>query len=109
MTGHRQSAGPGSALSSDSVRRVTQYPAGANARLGVFALLERRVCPRARRTTWWPGRSARWWSWTAWCRLLGCAVFTDGWDKGVMAVCEALGASRAGTGPTARRPIGRVG
>lgn len=76
MTGHHESTGPGTALSSDSTCRVTQYQtAGVNARLRLFALLERRACPRARRTTWWPGRSARWWSWTAWRRLLGvCCV-----------------------------------
>ncbi|WP_234365570.1 hypothetical protein [Streptomyces sp. RTd22] len=41
MTGHHESTGPDPALSSDSVRRVTQYQtADVNARLKVFALLE---------------------------------------------------------------------
>ncbi|MBT2429799.1 hypothetical protein J7F02_30415 [Streptomyces sp. ISL-112] len=41
MTGHHESTAPDPALSSDSLRRVTQYQtAGVNARLKVFALLE---------------------------------------------------------------------
>ncbi|WP_329011931.1 hypothetical protein [Streptomyces sp. NBC_00690] len=41
MTGHQESTGPDPALSSDSVRRVSQYQtAGVNARLKLFALLE---------------------------------------------------------------------
>lgn len=48
MTGHHESSGPDPALSSDSVRRVTQYQtAGVNTRLKVFALLEAQGVPRS--------------------------------------------------------------
>ncbi len=41
MTGHHESTGPDPALSSDSLRRVTQYQAeGVNVRLKMFALLD---------------------------------------------------------------------
>lgn len=41
MTGHHESTGPDPALSSDSLRQVTQHQTAAvNARLKLFALLE---------------------------------------------------------------------
>lgn len=46
MTGHHESTGPDPALSSDSIRRVSQYQtAGVNARLRLFALLEAQGVP----------------------------------------------------------------
>lgn len=84
MAGNRESTGPDPALSSDSMRRVTQYQtAGVNARLRLFALLEAQgevvelggMAPAPRGV-----------------------LFADGWDEGVMAVSEAPEVSRAGDG-----------
>ncbi|MCF3177959.1 hypothetical protein IPZ61_32185 [Streptomyces sioyaensis] len=94
MNGHSESTAKASSLSSDSVRRVTQYQAaGINARLKLFALLEAQGVPAAGADGLWPrwrpGRSARWLSWTAWPASSGPG-FEDGWDEGVMAVSAAL-------------------
>lgn len=79
MNGHSESTGKASVLSSDSVRRVTQYqPAGTNARWKLFALLEAQGVPAAEADDLvaalgpgrWLRRSARWLSWTAWRRPL---------------------------------------
>lgn len=76
MTGHHESTGPDPALSSDSLRRVTQYQtAGMNARLKVFALLEAQGVPASEADDL-VGRGGRrgavpgGWSWTAWRRPL---------------------------------------
>lgn len=75
MTGHHESTGPDPALSSDSLRRVTQYQAASvNARLKVFALLEAHGVPASEADDLEAGAVAgaqKWWSWAAWHRPLG--------------------------------------
>ncbi|MFE0580279.1 hypothetical protein [Streptomyces sp. NPDC058874] len=98
MTGHHESTGLDAALSSDSVRRVSQYQtAGANARLKVFALLARGV-PAAEAdelvAALEAGAVAGAQSQVV--ELDGTAprsrgpVFEDGWDAGVRSLSEAL-------------------
>ncbi|MFJ3594506.1 hypothetical protein ACIQUY_34505 [Streptomyces sp. NPDC090231] len=95
MTGHHESTGPDLALSSDSLRRVTQYQTAAvNARLKLFALLQAQGVPASEADDLEAGAVAG-----AQCQVVeldGMAPrprgpeFEDGWDKGVMAVSEAL-------------------
>lgn len=99
MTGHHESTGPDPALSSDSVRRVSQYQmAGTNARLRLFALLAAQGVPAGEADdlvgALEAGAAAG-----AQCQVVeldGMAprsrgpVFEDGWDDGVRAVSEAL-------------------
>ncbi|MFD7061560.1 hypothetical protein [Streptomyces sp. NPDC059906] len=99
MTGHQESTGPDSALSSDSVRRVTQYQtAGVNARLRLFALLKAQGVPASEAdglvAALEAGAVAG-----AQCQVVeldGTAPasrgvqFEDGWDEGVRTVSEAL-------------------
>lgn len=95
MTVHHESTGPDPALSSDSLRRVTQYQtAGTNARLKVFALLEAHGVPASKADDLVAGAVAG-----AQCEVVELggmapasrgALFADGWDDGVTAVSEAL-------------------
>ncbi|MEU3034688.1 hypothetical protein [Streptomyces griseoaurantiacus] len=99
MTGHHESTEPDPALSTDSVRRVSQYQtAGVNTRLRLFALLEAQGVPASEAddlvAALEAGTVAR-----AQCEVVelgGMAprsrgpVFEDGWDGGVKAVSEAL-------------------
>lgn len=95
MNGHSESIGKTSALSSDSVRRVTQYQtAGANARLKLFALLAAQGVPASEADDLVAGAVAG-----AQCGVVeldGMAPasrgpeFSDGWDEGVTAVSETL-------------------
>ncbi|MDV9187654.1 hypothetical protein R6L23_05365 [Streptomyces sp. SR27] len=99
MTGHGESTGKAPALSSDSLRRVTQYQtAGTNARLKLFALLQTQGVPAAEAdglvAALEAGAVAG-----AQCEIVeldGMApasrgeAFEDGWDAGVTAVSEAL-------------------
>src|ERR1700754_3444193 len=95
MTGHHESTGPDPALSSDSVRRVSQYQtAGVNARLRLFALLEAQGVPASEADDLVAGAVAG-----AQCQVVELdgmaprprgAEFENGWDKGVVAVSEAL-------------------
>ncbi|WP_078886816.1 hypothetical protein [Streptomyces sp. NRRL F-5527] len=99
MTGHHESTGPDPALSSDSVRRVTQYQtAGVNARLKVFALLEAQGVPASEADDLVAALEAGAVA-GAQCQVVelgGMApasrgpLFSDGWDDGVTAVSEAL-------------------
>ncbi|MFH8681171.1 hypothetical protein [Streptomyces lydicus] len=99
MHAHDESTGKASALSSDSVRRVTQYQtAGANARLELFALLEAQGVTAAEADDLVAALEAGAVA-GAQCEVVeldGMApassgpVFADGWDEGVMAVSEAL-------------------
>lgn len=99
MTGNYESTGPDPALSSDSVRRVTQYQtAGANARLRLFALLEAQGVPASEADDLVAVLEAG--------ALAGAQrevveldrmapasqgeVSADAWDDGVMAVSEVL-------------------
>lgn len=77
MTGHHEPTGPEPALSSDSLRRVTQYQTAAvNARLRVFALLEAQGVPTreaddlvaALEAGAVAGAQSKSWSWAAWRR-----------------------------------------
>lgn len=99
MTGHHESAGPDPALSSDSVRRVSQYQtAGVNARLRLFALLEAQGVPASEAddlvAALEAGAVAGAQSEVVELEGTGPrsrgAVFEDGWDDGVAAVSEAL-------------------
>lgn len=99
MTGHSESTGTTSALSSDSVRRVSQYQtAGTNARLKLFALLAAQGVPASEAddlvTALEAGAVAG-----AQSEVVGLggrapassgAAFADGWEEGVTAVSEAL-------------------
>ncbi|MFB7982937.1 hypothetical protein [Streptomyces vinaceus] len=127
MTGHHKSIGPDTALSSDSVRRVSQYQtAGTNARLKMFALLAAQGVPAAEAdelvAALEAGAVAGAQSQVV--ELDGMAprsrgpVFEDGWDAGVRAVSEALvgiadrdwsrrGGRAAGSAELARTPGGR--
>ncbi|MFC5253201.1 hypothetical protein STRNI_008227 [Streptomyces nigrescens] len=99
MNGHSESTGKASALSSDSVRRVTQYQAaGTNARLKLFVLLEAQGVPAAEADDLVAALEAGAVT-GAQCEVVeldGMAPassgpgFADGWDEGVMAVSEAL-------------------
>lgn len=99
MIGHSESTGKESVLSSDSVRRVTQYQAaGINARLKLFALLEAQGVPAAEADDLVAALEAGAVA-GAQCEVVeldGTApassdpVFADGWDEGVMAVSKAL-------------------
>uniref|UniRef100_UPI002F91BB41 hypothetical protein n=1 Tax=Streptomyces albidoflavus TaxID=1886 RepID=UPI002F91BB41 len=99
MTGHHESIGPDPALSSDSVRRVSQYQtAGVNARLRLFALLEAQGVPASEAddlvAALEAGAVAG--AQSEVVELDGMAPrsrgpeFGDGWDGGVTAVGEAL-------------------
>lgn len=99
MTGHSESIGTGPALSSDSVRRVSQYQtAGTNARLKLFALLEAQGVPAAEADDLLASLEAGAVAGAAGevVELDGMApacrgpVFENGWDEGVTAVSEAL-------------------
>ncbi|MFI7095521.1 hypothetical protein [Streptomyces lydicus] len=95
MNGHSESTAKASALSSDFVRRVTQYQAaGINARLKLFALLEAQGVSAAETDDLMATLEAG-----AQCEVVeldGMAPassglgFEDGWDEGVMAVSAAL-------------------
>lgn len=95
MNGHSESTAKASALSSDFVRRVTQYQAaGINARLKLFALLEAQGVTAAEADDLVAALEAG-----AQCGVVeldGMAPassgpgFEDGWDEGVMAVSAAL-------------------
>lgn len=98
-TGHSGPAGGTAALSSDPVRRVTQYQtAGVNARLKLFALLEAQGVPAAEAddlvAAVEAGAVAG--AQSEVVELGGMApasrgpVFEDGWDDGVTAVSQAL-------------------
>ncbi|TMV00094.1 hypothetical protein [Streptomyces sp. DASNCL29] len=99
MTGHHESTGPDSALSSDSLHRVTQYQtAGVNARLKVFALLEAHGVPASEADDLVAALEAGAVA-GAQCQVVelsGMApasrgsLFSDGWDDGVTAVSEAM-------------------
>lgn len=99
MTGHHESTGPDPALSSDSVRRVSQYQtAGVNARLKLFALLEAQGVPASEADDLLAALEAGAVA-GAQCEVVelggmaprSCGpVFGDGWDDGVTAVSEAL-------------------
>ncbi|MFF5860750.1 hypothetical protein ACFY8B_35025 [Streptomyces sp. NPDC012751] len=99
MTGHHESTGPDPALSSDSVRRVTQYQtAGVNARLRLFALLEAQGVPASEADDLVAALEAGAVA-GAQCQVVkldGMApasrgsLFADGWDDGVRAVSEVL-------------------
>ncbi|MFB7560703.1 hypothetical protein [Streptomyces brevispora] len=99
MTGHHESTGPDPALSSDSLRRVTQYQtAGVNARLKVFALLEAQGVPKSEADDLVAALEAGAVA-GAQCQVVELggmapasrgALFSDGWDDGVRAVGEAL-------------------
>ncbi len=99
MTGHHESTEPVPALSSDSVRRVSQYQtAGVNARLKVFALLEAQGVPADEADDLVAALEAGAVA-GAQCQVVeldGMApasrgsLFADGWDDGVRAVSEAL-------------------
>ncbi len=112
MTGHHESTGLDPALSSDSVRRVTQYQtAGVNARLKVFALLEAQGVPASEADNLVAGAVAG-----AQCQVVelgGMApasrgsLFADGWDDGVAAMSEALVGIAEREWSAARRPVGR--
>jgi hypothetical protein len=99
MTGHHDSTGPDPALSSDSLRRVTEYQtAGTNARLRLFALLEAQGVPASEAddlvAALEAGAVAG--AHSEVVELDGMAPasqgarFADGWDDGVAAVSEAL-------------------
>ncbi|WP_329182315.1 hypothetical protein OG754_40730 (plasmid) [Streptomyces decoyicus] len=103
MNGHRESTEKGSALSSDSVRRVTQYQAaGTNAWLKLFVLLEAQGVPAAETDDLVAALEAGAVAGAVaggQCEVVeldGMApassdpVCADGWDEGVMAVSEAL-------------------
>lgn len=99
MTGHNETTGLDSALSSDSVRRVTQYQmAGVNARLKVFALLEAQGLPVSEADDLVAAleAGAATGAQSEVVELGGMApasrgeLFADGWDDGVTAVSEAL-------------------
>ncbi|MFD3537594.1 hypothetical protein [Streptomyces sp. NPDC058664] len=95
MTGHHDSTGADSTLSSDSVRRVSQYQtAGTNVRLRLFALLTAQGVPAAEADDLVAALEAG-----AQCEVVELdgmapvsqgARFADGWDEGVAAVSEAL-------------------
>ncbi|WP_217246158.1 hypothetical protein [Streptomyces sp. AC602_WCS936] len=99
MTGHHESTEPDPALSSDSLRRVSQYQtAGVNARLKVFALLEVQGVPASEADDLVAALEAGAVA-GAQCQVVeldGMApasrgsLFGDGWDDGVRAVSEAL-------------------
>lgn len=99
MTGHHESTGPDPALSSDSLRRVTQYQTAAvNARLKLFALLEAQGVPASEADDLVAALEAGAVA-GAQCQVVELdgmaprprgAEFEDGWDKGVAAVSEAL-------------------
>ena len=81
MTGHHESTGPDPALSSDSVRRVTQYQtAGVNARLKVFAFLEAQGVPASEADDLVVAleAGAQCQSWAAWRRPLGARCSRSG-------------------------------
>ncbi|WP_431998585.1 hypothetical protein [Streptomyces fungicidicus] len=115
MTGHHESTGPDPALSSDSVRRVTQYQtACVNARLKVFALLEAHGVPASEADDLVAALEAGAVA-GAQCQVVELggmapasrgALFSDGWDDGVTAVSEALVGivDRSGPGVVAGRP-----
>lgn len=99
MTGHGESTGKTPGLSSDSVRRVSQFQrAGANARLRLLALLAAQGVPASEVddlvAALEAGAVAGAESEVA--ELDGMAprgrgeVFGDGWDEGVTTVSEAL-------------------
>ncbi|WP_079170839.1 hypothetical protein [Streptomyces sp. CC53] len=99
MTGHPESTGPDPALSSDSLRRVTQYQtAGVNARLRLFALLEAQGVPASEADDLVAALEAGAVA-GAQCEVVELGgmtpasrgeVFEDGWDEGVATVSEAL-------------------
>ncbi|MFJ1902110.1 hypothetical protein [Streptomyces sp. NPDC088115] len=99
MTGHHESTGPDPALSSDSLRRVTQYQTAAvNARLKPFALLEAQGVPASEADDLVAALEAGAVA-GAQCQVVeldGMApasrgsLFANGWDDGVRAVSEAL-------------------
>ncbi|MFB7632296.1 hypothetical protein ACFC0M_15265 [Streptomyces sp. NPDC056149] len=99
MTDHHESTGPDPALSSDSVRRVSQYQtAGVNARLRLFALLDAQGVPASEADDLVAALEAGAVA-GAQCEVVeldGMApasrgsLFADGWDDGVRAVSEAL-------------------
>ncbi len=99
MTGQQESTGPDSALSSDSVRRVTQYQtAGVNARLRLFALLKAQGVATSEADDLVAALEAGAVA-GAQCQVVeldGMApasrgeVFEDGWDEGVRTVSESL-------------------
>lgn len=99
MAGHHESTGPDPALSSDSLRRVTQYQtAGFNARLRLFALLKAQGLPAGEAedlvAALEAGAVAG--AQSEVVELDGTApaargeAFEDGWDDGVTAVSQAL-------------------
>lgn len=99
MTSHHESTGPDTALSSDSVHRVSQYQtASVNARLKLFALLEAQGVPASEAddlvTALEAGAVTG--AQSEVVELDGMAQasrserFADGWDDGVTAVSEAL-------------------
>ncbi|MDQ1013417.1 hypothetical protein QFZ82_007985 [Streptomyces sp. V4I23] len=99
MTGHHESTGPDPALSSDSVRRVSQYQtAGTNARLRLFALLAAQGVPAseaddlvaALEAGAVAGAQSEVVELDGMAPASRGALFADGWDEGVMAVSEAL-------------------
>lgn len=98
MTGHHESTGPDHALSSDSVRRVTQYQtAGVNARLTLFALLRAQGVPADEADDLVAALAAGAVA-GAQCEVVERDVYTgargeefgEGWYTGVTAVSEAL-------------------
>ncbi|MEV5242572.1 hypothetical protein AB0K89_26220 [Streptomyces cinnamoneus] len=99
MTDHRESAGSDPALSSDSLRRVTQYQtAGVNARLRLFALLEAQGMPASEADDLVAALEAGAIA-GAQCEAVERDVYTgstrgeefrEGWYAGVTAVNEAL-------------------
>ncbi|MFF7234341.1 hypothetical protein [Streptomyces sioyaensis] len=107
INGHSESTEKASALSSDSVRRVTKcQTAGTNARGRLFALLEAQGVPAVEADDLVAALEAGAVA-GAQCEVVklgGMAPassglgFEDGWDERVMAVSEAWWASRTGTG-----------
>ncbi|GAA2725392.1 hypothetical protein GCM10010315_57310 [Streptomyces luteosporeus] len=94
MTGHHESTGPDPELSSDSLRRVTQYQtAGVNAQVKLFALLEAQGAPASEADDLVAGAVAG-----AQCEVVERDRYTgargeefrQGWHAGVMAVSKAL-------------------
>ncbi|MEU3188975.1 hypothetical protein ABZ707_32950 [Streptomyces sp. NPDC006923] len=99
MSGHHESTEPDPALSSDSLRRVTQYQTAAvNARLRLFALLKAQGVPASKADDLVAALEAGAVA-GAQCQVVELdsmaprphgPEFEDGWDTGVTAVSEAL-------------------
>lgn len=99
MTSHGESTGKAQVLSSDSVRKVTQYQTvGSNVRLKLFALLAAQGLPASEADDLVAAleAGAATGAQSEVVELDGTApasrggLFADGWDKGVTAVSEAL-------------------